>query len=660
MDKLDPKTDGASLDIVQENVAKLKQIFPDVTTEGKIDFDALKETLGEYIDGKEERYSFSWHGKSLAKRIAQTPSTGTLRPCKEESKNWDTTENLLVEGDNLEILKLLQKSYHKKIKMIYIDPPYNTGGNFIYSDNFKDNIKNYLELTGQTDEEGRKLKSNPETSGRYHTDWLNMMYPRLKLARNLLQNDGVIFISIDDNEVSNLRKLCDEVFGGENFVAQIMPIANPGGRDYNQVAVTHEYLLVYAKTDEMELNEIEKIVDFRFNDKKGGYNLRELRNRNPKFHSGNRPNLFYSFYINPLIKDEYDCCPVSIKKNEQFPTKTKPYNSQGKESVWRWGKQKSQENIVNNDPVESQIVAKQKADGNWNIYEKNRRSTTKVKSVWDETEMRTENGTRVIRDLFKVTPFDHPKSISLMKRCIKIGSSEGIVIDLFAGSCSTAHAIMDLNREDGSNRKFIMVQLPEPCDEKSEAFKAGYKTIAEIGKERIRRAGEKILAESKEKQKKDAEDNPLLVSDSDNKDSVLDIGFKVFKLDTSNIVPWDGEFDSVEQDLFDAVDNIKSDRSEEDILYEILLKYGLDLTLPIEERTIEGKKVYILGLGALVICLDKEVSIEAVEGIGKLKEELHPEVMRVVFKDSGFKDDVVKTNAIQILKRYDIEDVKSL
>jgi len=295
------KLDGKSLDIVSENIQNLKELFPEVFAEGKIDFTKLQEELGAFTDKENERYNFTWNGKQEAKRIAQTPSTGTLRPCKEDSKNWDTTQNLYIEGDNLEVLKLLQKSYHKKVKMIYIDPPYNTGKDFVYKDNFRDNIKNYMEQTGQVNSDGNRLSTNSDTNGRYHSDWLSMMYPRLKLARNLLKDDGVIFISIDDNEVANLRKLCDEVFGEDNFIGQIMPIANPGGRDYNQIAVTHEYLLVYIKTSLSELNEISKNITFKLSDNNGGFELRELRNRNPRFHSGNRPNLFYPFFVNPSI-----------------------------------------------------------------------------------------------------------------------------------------------------------------------------------------------------------------------------------------------------------------------------------------------------------------------------------------------------------------------
>lgn len=638
------KMNGYSLNMVKENVAKLKEIFPEAFCEDKVDFERLQEVLGEYVEDKDERYRFEWHGKSKAIRIAQTPSRGTLRPCKGESKNWDTTENLYIEGDNLEVLKLLQKSYQNQVKMIYIDPPYNTGNDFVYKDDYKDNLWNYLAITGQVDEEGNRTTTNSETSGRYHTDWLNMMYPRLRLAKNLLREDGVIFISIDDNELDNLKKVCDEVFGEYNFLGRIMPIVNPGGRDYKQIALTHEYLLVYSKSENTELQEIEKEIVFKMSDFNGGYELRDLRNRNPKFHSGNRPNLFYPFYINPNIRDEYGCCAVSLEKTSDYIIEVKPYNSEGKESVWRWGKIKANENIIMGNIDKSQIVAKPKKDGGWTICEKNRRSTTKVKSIWDESQMRTEEGTRMIRKIFDFTPFDHPKPTEFIKRLIEMSGETDIILDFFSGSATSAQATIESNLKDGGKRKYIMVQLPQETDIKSEAFKAGYKNICEIGKERIRKAGEKIIEENKNKE--GIED--------------LDIGFKVFKLDTSNIKPWNPNYDEVEMTLEDIVDNFVEGRTEEDVVYEIMLKYGIDLTYPIDVREVNGKKVFSIGFGALIICLDDEVTLDVVNGIVDLKNELAPETTRVVFKDNGFKTDSVKTNTIEILKRNNITEIMSI
>ena len=637
------KINGASMDIVADNIAKLKEIFPEVFCEDKVDFERLQEVLGNYIENKEERYRFEWNGKSKAIRIAQTPSTGTLRPCKEESKDWDTTQNLYIEGDNLEVLKLLQKSYQNKVKMIYIDPPYNTGNDFVYKDDYKDNLTNYLAITGQLDDEGKKISTKIESSGRYHTDWLNMIYPRLRLAKNLLRDDGIIFISIDDNELDNLKKVCDEIFGENNFLGRIMPIVNPGGRDYKQIAVTHEYLLVYSKTEDTELQEIAKDIKFDMNDNLGGYELRDLRNRNPKFHSGNRPNLFYAFYINPDVKDEYGCCSVSLDKGNGYSIEIKPYNSTGQESVWRWGKVKASENINLENIKDSQIVAKPKKDGGYIISEKNRRCTSKVKSVWDESSMRTEEGTRMIRKIFGFTPFDHPKPIELLNRAIEMSGDADIILDFFSGSASLAQAVMDMNSKDDKNRKYIMVQFPEVLNEKTEAYKKNYRNVCDIAKERIKKAGELIM----EKKNRFSNEN-------------LDTGFKVFKLDSSNIKKWNPDYDELEQSFDDILENFVPNRTEEDVVYEIMLKYGIDLTYPVEERVINDKKVFSIGFGALIICLDNNISLDVVNGIIELKQELEPEICRVVFKDNGFATDSVKTNAIQILKRNNIKEVMSI
>jgi adenine-specific DNA-methyltransferase len=635
------KMDGKTLDIVAENIAKLKTLFPEAFTEGKIDFEVLKEVLGTFVETQDERYSFTWNGKSKARMIAQTPITGTLRPCKEESVDWDTTQNIFIEGDNLEVLKLLQKSYHKKIKMIYIDPPYNTGHDFVYKDDFKNNIQNYKLITGQIDGEGRNVSSNPETSGRYHTDWLNMMYPRLKLARNLLSDDGVIFISLNDNEMANLRKICDEIFGEENFLSKIIIQSNKRGQTYKEIAKCHEYLLVYYKSDNSSLGELDKEDNsLPFSDKHGPYDLWELRNRNPKFGRHNRPNLYYPIYIDKGSENIDGLFSISLDRSESFSIEVYPKNSAGEDSCWRWGKEKVLKEGINANP--QVLFGKAKRDGGWNIYEKSRKSTTKAKSIWADTKVISEQGTVESGRLKMGNLLEFPKPIELIKRCIQLATcDDDLTIDFFAGSSTTAHAVMQRNVEDSCERKFIMVQLPEPCDDKSEAFKAGYKNIAEISKERIRRAAAKIK-----------EENP---------DYNGDLGFKVFKLDSTNIKPWEADFETLDENLLeDYITNIKPGRTESDILYEILLKYGLDLTLPIKEHTIAGKKVFNIGMGALIICLSDAVDLDVVAGIAGLKEELKPEIMRVVFKDSGFKDDVVKTNAVQILKQAGIEDVRSL
>ena len=617
------KMDGRTMDIIADNIGKLKELFPEAFTEGKIDFDVIKEVLGSYVDDRDERYSFTWNGKSKARMIAQTPSTGTLRPCPEESVDWGNTRNLFIEGDNLEVLKLLQKSYHKKVKMIYIDPPYNTGHDFVYKDDFRDNIRNYKEITGQLDGEGRNLSSNPETSGRYHTDWLNMMYPRLKLARNLMQDDGVIFISIDDNEVSNLRKMCDEIFGEENCRGIVSrPTGTPSGQGYDILVNEIDYVLVYAKSPDAALIGLpfskndEKIYDQE--DQWGKYLTRSLRKTGGEDRKEDRPTMYYA------IKDP--------DGNSVYPVGPTGYDSR-----WRCGEDSYRKLIAENK------IEWKKIDEGWKPYQKFylEGRLKQPSNLWQGIEG-NKKGSLTVKNLFNNKVFDAPKPIGLIDRCLRISTkSDDLILDFFAGSATTAHSILQLNMEEGGNRKFIMVQLPEPCDENSEAFKAGYKTIAEISKERIRRVAKTIK-----------EENPLHNSD---------LGFKVFKLDSTNIKPWDADFETLNETLLeDFITNIKPGRTEVDILYEILLKYGLDLTLPIKEHVIAGQKVFDIGMGALIVCLSNTITLEVVEGIAGLKAELKPEIMRVVFKDSGFKDDVVKTNAVQILKQAGIEDIRSL
>ncbi|MDP8213488.1 MAG: site-specific DNA-methyltransferase, partial [Candidatus Zapsychrus exili] len=645
------KLDGKSKDILKENIEKLKDIFPDIVTEGDIDFDKLKTTLGDYVDDSEERYNFTWNGKSKAKRLAQTPSTGTLRPRKEESVNWDTTENLFIEGDNLEVLKLLQKTYHKKVKMIYIDPPYNTGNDFIYKDNFKDNIKNYLELTGQADSEGKKLSANPETSGRYHTDWLNMMYPRLKLARNLLRDEGIIFISIDDNEVDNLKKICNEIFGEENFVEKFSwkkteTPANLAKKTKKAI----EYILCYQKSDNggsfEGLSKESKASNGLMNQTNS---VHELIFPAGKIDTGIEDCVIHSGKYG-TANYEIDLLESTKVESGVF---VKPVRLRGK---FKWGQSNLDEEIKNGTKVSIRTKSFSPS------YEREEYAPEKPWNIIDKSfgVGTNENASSAMDGLMEVKNImDYPKPVSLMKYLFRFlpenhkSDYRTTILDFFAGSCSTAQAILDLNAENQGNRKFIMVQLPEKTDDDSEASKAGYKTIADIGKERIRRVIKKIKSEQNNKSKKD---KGTLFENKTEKNIKLDMGFKVFKLDSSNIKTWDSDFGSLEKSLLDTVDNIKKDRSAEDVLYEILLKYGLDLTLPIEERKICKKTVYSIGLGALIVCLDKDISLDVVEEIAKLKEELNPEVSRVVFSDAGFKDDVVKTNTIQILKQHGIND----
>ncbi len=653
MEKLDPKVDGSSMDIVEDNIEKLKEIFPDVFNEDQVDIVKLKERLGEFAsDDDDERYNFSWHGKSQAKRIAQKPSTGTLRPAKKESKDWDSTDNLYIEGDNLEVLKLLQKSYHNKVKMIYIDPPYNTGKDFVYKDNYKDTLKNYLELTAQVDEEGNKLSTNSDNGGRYHTNWLNMMYPRLRLARNLLKKDGVIFISIDDNELDNLKKISNEIFGEDNFIAMMVHKNNSMKNQSKYMGVTTEYILIYAKNIE-----ILKELDKKWRQKKKG-----AREVNMLFKKLNAKGLTLK-EIDSEIKDLYSRPKYSHlsrwnKVDEKGVFKDQDLSREGGPKDYTiinpntnkpcvipnrgWGK--SYEDLL--QLQEDELIWYGNEDTPPGMKTYLTEDSTSVPDNYMFVDTSTDK--KLIDNLYGGRVFEYPKSLELIEYIIFLCTNPNrndIILDFFAGSSTSAHAIIELNAQDSGDRRFIMVQLPEPIDKKSYAYKSGYKTISDIGKERVRRAGEKIKEENKDEE--GIED--------------LDIGFKVFKLDSSNIKTWDATLDDdLEQTLFDMQENIKEDRTEEDLVYEVLLKYGLDLTLPIEELSIKNKKVYVIGFGALVICLDQNIGLDLVEVIGKMKEKYQTEIMRVIFKDNSFKDDVVKTNAIQILKKYGIDDVKSL
>ena len=621
------KMDGKTMDIVAENVGKLKELFPEAFTEGKVDFEALKEVLGTFVDDRDERYSFTWNGKSKARMIAQTPSTGTLRPCKEESVDWGTTQNIFIEGDNLEVLKLLQKSYHKKVKMIYIDPPYNTGKDFVYKDNFKDNIKNYKEITGQVDGEGRNLSNNPETSGRYHTDWLNMMYPRLKLARNLLKDDGVILISIGDEEQHNLRKLCDEIYGEENYYATINWTAttksmNAGDAKY-KLQKSEEYILVYGKVPMPEHSP--------FNlDSKG------IKSYPEKTADGKR----YRFEEIQQRKN------TGIKRSEKMVF---PILEVDPKEGYRW--------TIGEETA-------RKLEGDNNVVLINGKPTRKI---FEDEELNesfyplwanfsdgcgtSENGKSLLLGLLKKEHgFETVKPVELIEKVIFHFTNPGdLILDFFAGSNTTAHAILNGNIQIEKGRKYIAIQIPEICKQDSDAYRSDFRSISEISLKRIKSAIQNIK-----------EENPGYDGD---------LGFKVFKLDATNIKPWEVDFNMTERTLEDFISNIKTDRREEDVLYEILLKYGLDLTLPISEHTIAGKKVFNIGMGALIICLADAISLEVVEGIVQLVEELKPEykddkkkelVTRVVFKDSGFKDDVVKTNAVQIMKQAKILNVRSL
>lgn len=560
----DHKLDGKSMDIVSDNIAKLSEIFPDVVSENKVDFTRLKLELGEDIETSNERYSFNWQGKGDSIKESQKQSQGTLRPYEDESKDWDTTQNLYIEGDNLEVLKLLQKSYYGKVKTIFIDPPYNTGNDFIYPDDYQDNIENYLELTGQAvhdDETGEtiKLSTNPETSGRYHSNWLNMMYPRLKLARNLLSEDGCIFVSIDFNEVENLKKIMDEIFGEFNFQREIIwRIGWLSG--YKTTAANfirnHDTILFYSK-NHAKMDFIKKYI----------------------------------------TNDEFK--PL-VKKDKKLTSKLKSL-----------GLDKNQQDellrFINNE----NRPEKYPIEDTWNSNEYDDLNSIAIVSF---------SGEKISKILDINQDFKGQKSVKMLKRILMSTTKDDeIVMDFFSGTGSTAHATMELNSEDGGNRKYIMVQLPEPTGEDSVAYQEGYPTIAEIAKERIRRSGDKIL---------------------NNCENNLDIGFKVFKLDSSNLKKWEPDYDDLEQSML--IETVKEGRSNKDLVYEIMLKEGIDLTLPIERHD----KIYSVGKGALLICLNDNITKEICDDILKLKSRM----TRVVFKDKGFASDSDKTNIIETLR----------
>ena len=628
-----------SLDIVNDNISRLKELFPEIFTEGKIDFKVLQDILGDEIETEEEYYRFTWAGKAQARREAHKPSTGTLRPCKEDSVDWDATENLYIEGDNLEVLKLLQKSYNNKVKMIYIDPPYNTGKDFVYKDNYKDNLKNYQQITGQVNDEGNKLTTNSESDGRYHSNWLNMIYPRLKLARNLLKEDGVIFLSIDDHEIENLKKVCDEIFGESNRLANLIWDTNHSAQA-GIFKVYHQYILVYCKN--IENISTPKSLN---NDLFEAGAMKKESARHPKsifeFPKGTR---FDSPNGTELFGTWGDAEKVTLIEGKMISENGKIKEKIKLEASWTQANQMKE--FFYGDK-ESLIDSRGQRVTEFFFNSSGKIKIVKERSV--ETPQTTQRFgsqgsiSKQLASLFNVeeAPFDSPKPVEMIETFSAWFATDGdIIMDFFGGSSTTAHGVLSANLKQELNRKYILVQIPEKIDNKN-TIDLGFNFITELGKERIRRVGKKIT-----------EENPDKAKD-------LDLGFKVFKLDSSNIKGWDGNPDNLEQSLFDSRDNIKTDRSEEDVLFEILLKYGLDLTLPIEEKIIEGKKVFNVGFGALFICLADGITSKVAEGIGQWKEQINPETCRAIFKDTGFTD-VEKTNAVQTLKRFGIHEIKSI
>ena len=621
--------DGFSMNIEQANMDKLKAVFPECFAEGKLDIDKLLSLCGEYIDNDFEKYKFEWKGKAECLRLAQKRSTGTLRPCPEESVNFDTTQNLYIEGDNLEVLKLLQTAYYRKVKMIYIDPPYNTGNDFVYEDDFADPMARYKEVTRQT------TKSNPETMGRYHTNWLNMMYPRLRLAANLLRDDGVIFISIDDNEVTNLKRLCDETFGEENFAGQFPWRKRTAKSDVPfGISQDYEWVLCYARSD--------AFVACLEGGTRKYYETDDLPGRPWRIHdltkqtsASERPNSFFTI-VNPKTGEEY---PAN-------PNRTWAVTKETFEQYY------SQNRIV--FPGDYDFLNISKPALRYFKEDDMKKAGDKFGYIPASTNLpdivgMTQDGTKEIVSLFECKLFGFPKPVEFTKHFLKMATitskdDNDIILDFFSGSATTAHAVMQLNAEDGGNRQFIMVQLPEVCDEKSEAYKAGYKNICEIGKERIRRAGKKLTETDGQIKLGEEAKQPL------------DVGFKVYKLDSSNLKTWDAA--PIEDDdlltlynrMNGMIHRVKPGRTDLDMVYEIMLKLGVPLTYSVQKIDLNGKSAYTVGEDCLLlICLAENVQPEDVE----MMAEYAP--AKIIISRDSFADDTAMSNAYYILRDKQIE-----
>lgn len=617
----DPET--KSSDIVAENVAHLKALFPDVFTEGKIDFDALRQIVGGSVEDREEKYGLNWHGKRRARQLALTPSTGTLRPCHSESVDWDTTRNLMIEGDNLEVLKLLQKAYAGRIKLIFIDPPYNTGNDFVYKDDYQDNLKNYLMLSGQVESDGRKISSNTESSGRFHTDWLNMMYPRLRLARQLLSADGAMFLTIDSGEAANLTEIMNEIFGEENFVVSAAwhKRVSPAN-DAKWFSSDHDMVLVYARNKEAWrpalLDRTAAQLENYKNpdgDARGPWNSATYTCSKTK---DERPNLYYP------IQNPTTGVPV-------WPKET---------AVWKYSEDVTKAQVLDNRLY-------------WGVDGKAAFPRVKLflsemngvvpRSVWSSDEFgHTQQATAELKALFGgAQVFDTPKPVRLIRRIVELGGCApgDIVLDFFAGSGTTGHAVMEYNTDDPGGVRYILVQMPEPLDG------GAFSSVADITKERLRRAASKVR-----------DDHPMLSGD---------LGFRVLKLDSSNIEEWAPDRQDLDNSLKHSIEHLKEVRSDADILHELMLKLGLDLCLPIATRTIASKQVHAIGGGALLVCLAEVSRKDEAEGLAlgivDWHKELSPASAAVcVFRDSGFVDDVVKTNLTAILEQHGLSNVRSL
>ena len=626
--------ESRSPDLTAANVAHLASLFPEAFADGKVDFAVLRELLGDAVDETDEKYGLNWHGKRRARRLALTPSTGTLRPCPEESVAWESTRNLMIEGDNLEVLKLLQKSYANKVKLIYIDPPYNTGKDFVYRDNHRDGTRNYLRITGQLDGNGDKLSSNTDASGRFHTNWLNMMYPRLKAARTLLRQDGVLIASISDAEAHHLRAVLDEIFGYDNFLGCVMWNSTKSVTNTALISVSHTYNVIYARNRD---HFVRNRSHFRLFEKGDGFANPDDDPRGPwkadPFQvGGERPNQMYPI-TNPNTGKVYRPNPGNSWKNEL--------------QVFR--------QLLEDNRIVFGVSGEAGPQRKRFLSEAEDRGKV-AKTWWDDVDT-TTNATRAARNLMGADVFDNPKPVSLIRRFIQLGThepSDTVVLDFFAGSGTTAQAVIEQNEDDQGNRRYVLVQFPEVLDGEKPEQKAAFDycermktrtTLSELTKERLRRAGRR------------------------GKDSLparaVDVGFRVFKLDSSNIREWEPDRSNLAESLLDQLEHVKLDRGEDDLFYELLLKLGFDLCAPVEQREIAGKRVNAVAGGALVTCLAESIKGPEVDdlalGIVSWRDEMDAaEDVTVVFRDSAFEDDVAKANMTEILGQYDVKDVRSL
>lgn len=629
MNKLDMET----YDNIANNIDKIKELFPNAVLEDKIDFDILKQELSNYlIDDKKEKYQITWPGKNESILNANKSISKTLRPIKSKSVNFDDTHNVYIEGDNLEVLKILQESYLNKIKCIYIDPPYNTGNDFVYNDKFSVETSEELLQSGQIDEKGNRLIANVQSNGRFHSDWLSMMYPRLKLARNLLNEEGVLFISIDDNEVNNTIKICNEIFGERNFLLQITNISNPRGRQTTRLpfALMHEYILVYCKNiDRVELYgqkmDEKQLSEYKLEDEKGKYRLLGLRKRGTASDRKDRPNLFYPIYYNPNNGD------LSATESDENSIEIYPKKEDLSDGVWRWQKSKVD---ADKDQLVVKEVRRKSGETEFDVFVKDylnkygdEERKAKLKSIFDDKKYNNERGTEVVKELFDGKKyFSFPKPVDTIEDLIMFGAKDSdIVLDFFSGSSTTAHAVLDINSKNDSNLQFIMVQLEEELSSDSEAKKDGYETICDIAEERIRRAAKKIQEDTS---------------------ADIDYGFRVFKVDSSNMKDVFYKPNEIEQmNLLEYLSNVKEDRTPEDLLTQVMLDLGLTLDLNVEEKTIINNRVFYVEDNSLVACFDEQIDINIVDEICKCNP------MKIVFKDTSFKTDKDKINLEEKIKK---------